>query len=219
MKRVCIYAIPDIIFFRRFWGMDFKEQLKKQLRFLENSCAAYDAGTKDEAVRIAVALRTLFHDTAKSVSLLKHLNRYPTILSTCEDIPPGREVWPNLTKLNFSPVQEFAEYIPKLDTARSKNYVPYRKWWSAETVYLLGRLRVTRKDLVLSAANKDGGAHVDKKYDKDYETILSGAGWAMTVNRPDGTTQNFPFKYGHLAALRQMGYEVLNSPNLLRLAS
>ncbi|MCD9186303.1 MAG: hypothetical protein LUM44_07705 [Pyrinomonadaceae bacterium] len=198
--------------------MDFTEQLRKQLRFLENSCTAYDGGMKDEAVRIAVSLRTIFHDTKKSTSLLKHINRYPTILSTCECIPPKQEYWTNLTNWRLSAVEEFAVYVPKLDTAHSNNFVPYRQWWSGETVYLLGKLRVSRKDLVLSAANKDGGAHVDIKHDKDYETILNGVGWSMTMSNPDGTEAKSLFKNGHLAALRQMGYEVLNSHNLLRLA-
>jgi hypothetical protein len=198
--------------------MDFKEQLKKQIQFLQSSCDSYDKGHKDEAIRIAVSLRTIFHQTPKSVSLLKHLNRYPTILSTCEKIPRDAKFWTNLTNQHISPVQEFAEYIPKLDTARTKKNIMYRQWWATETVYLLGKLDIKRKDLVLAAANKDGGAHVDKAYDKDYETILNGVGWSMQINRPDGSEIHLPYKYGHLSALRQMGYEVLNSPNLLKLA-
>lgn len=197
--------------------MDFKKQLEKQIQFLRNSCDAYDKGEKNEAVRIAVALRTIFHQTDKSTSLLTHLNRFPTVLSTCEIIPPGKFFWPNLTKLHFSPVQEFAEYIPKLDTALTKNFIPYRTWWGNETVYLLGSMNIKRKDLVLSAANKDGGAHVDSSYNIEYETVLNGVGWSIDVNRPDGTNVKLPFKNGHLAAIRQMGYEILNSSNLLNL--
>lgn len=195
--------------------MDFKEQLKKQLRFLQNSCEGYDAGDKDEAIRIATTLRILFHQTSMSTSLLTHL-KTPRVklLSTCEVIPKGRSFWPNLTVIKLWPVMRMAEYAPKLDTAKTKNYVPFSQWWRYETVYLVGRLTINRKDLVLSAAHTDGGAHVGKKLDAEYETILNGAGWKMTLNLPEGD-EDLPFRYGHLAALRQMGYEVLNSPDLL----
>ncbi len=53
---------------------EFTEQLKRHLGFLERSCAAYDSGHQEEALRIAVSLRVLFHDTQhSSVSLLSHL--------------------------------------------------------------------------------------------------------------------------------------------------
>ena len=42
-------------------GMDFKQQLFKQLRFIDTSCRLYDKGDRDEAFRIAVALRVICH--------------------------------------------------------------------------------------------------------------------------------------------------------------
>ena len=48
-------------------------QLKRQLGFLQKSCAAFDAGDADEAIRIAVTLRVLLHDFNQSISLLTHL--------------------------------------------------------------------------------------------------------------------------------------------------
>lgn len=53
----------------------FAEQLKRQLVFLRNSVAAYDAGSKEEAVRIGVVIRVLCHDSSKSVSLLQHMGQ------------------------------------------------------------------------------------------------------------------------------------------------
>lgn len=110
-----------------------------------------------------------------------------------------------------------AEYAPKLDTAKTKKFVSFGQWWRYETVYLVGSLVINRRDLVLGAANNDGGGHVGKKLDPQYEAILNGAGWEMTLNEPHGD-EIVQFQYGHLAALRQMGYEVLNSPDLLKVA-
>jgi hypothetical protein len=51
----------------------FREKLREQLSSIANSCAAYDAGHRSEAVRIGTSLRVLLHDTGKSTSLLTHL--------------------------------------------------------------------------------------------------------------------------------------------------
>lgn len=124
--------------------------------------------------------------------------------------------------MTINPTEQYADYSPKLDSARTKKIVKFERWWEEQTVYLNvhENLRINRRDLVLAAANKDGGAHVDEKLDERYERILEGAGWSMTVNPPDGSGPiGVQFKYGHLAALRQMGYEVLNSEDIQRLAS
>lgn len=49
------------------------EQLKRQLNYLENSSKLFDKGDHEEAIRLAVTLRVLLHDSTNSTSLLKHL--------------------------------------------------------------------------------------------------------------------------------------------------
>ena len=68
--------------------MDFKEHLQKQLGFIERSCASFDEGNTDEAIRIAVSARVLLDDTEKSISLLSHLGVKDTIhiLTTTEGL-------------------------------------------------------------------------------------------------------------------------------------
>lgn len=42
--------------------------------------------------------------------------------------------------------------------------IPVADWWE-QVVYVSGnRIKASRRDLVLAAADKDGGAHVDKKH-------------------------------------------------------
>lgn len=200
-------------------AQDFKEQLRKQIDFLRTSCDLYDAGKKDEAIRIANALRIIFHDTRSSTSLLKHLNAGAIrLLSTCEDIRANAQFWANLTDIELDPAHGRAEFRPKLATDRSKRPVGRYRWWSDEIIYLIvpHKIKLNRRDLVLGAANKDGGAHVDQHLAPDYEAILEGAGWMMTTYENE-VVRNIPFKYGHLAALRQIGYEVLDSPDIVRL--
>jgi len=111
-----------------------------------------------------------------------------------------------------------AEFAPKLDTARTTSFVAFGNWWRYEKVYLIGALDLNRRDLVLGAVNKDGGAHVAQSLDPRYEALLNGADSKMTLNLPQGD-EDIPFRFGHLSALRQMGHEVLHSPALLYLVS
>jgi hypothetical protein len=67
--------------------VDFKEQLRRQLGFIERSCESYDKGFEDETIRIATALRVLFHDTPQSTPLLKYLGASPNLLTTVRPLP------------------------------------------------------------------------------------------------------------------------------------
>ena len=206
------------------WGelmaVDFQKHLEIQLQFIETSCDAYDAGHVYEGVRIATALRVLFNQTKSQTPLLVHLGS-PNIhlLSTCEVPLHGQRFLPAMTNLEIHPISKHFAYIHKLRVDYERP-VTFNNWWFNEIVYLSKdhNLELTRQDLVLGAADKDGGAHVDKKLEPRYETVLQGLGWSMTV-RPDGEPpQEISCKNGHLSALRQMGYEVLHSPDLLSLA-
>jgi hypothetical protein len=69
---------------------DMRVRLRDQLEFLKGSAEAFDAGKTAEAVRIATALRVIFHQTKASTSLLNHLNA-PGIMirSKAHQDPPG----------------------------------------------------------------------------------------------------------------------------------
>lgn len=71
-------------------------------------------------------------------------------------------------------------------------------------------VRVARRDIALAAANKDGGAHVDAELPPEYQRLIEGL-WVMM-----GTGKHVAGQ--HLLYLRQMGFEILNSPDLSALA-
>ncbi len=66
--------------------------------------------------------------------------------------------------------------------------------------------------------SKDGGAHVDTGLPPEYAWVAEGTDWKATFNPDGGKSVEVPLQFPHLAAIRQMGYEVLNSPELLKLA-
>ena len=208
-------------------AINFHEKLTDQLDVLERSCQAYDAGYINEAPRIATVLRILFHDTGKSTSLITHLGSaiLVQLLSTSEEPPAGTNFFPGITVIHMQIAEDCEDaavtYKLKLDQARQKRFVSIRHWWAREIVYLNKPqgLAFTRRDIVTTVANQDGGAHVDKALPADYEQLVAGLGWNMTVHPASGAPdKDVLFQNAHYAALRQMGYEVLQSPSLCKLA-
>jgi len=51
-------------------NIELQEHLNEQLEFIERSAISFDNGFEGEIKRLAVSVRVLIHDTAKSTSLL-----------------------------------------------------------------------------------------------------------------------------------------------------
>jgi hypothetical protein len=157
---------------------DFKAHLFRQLGFLWRSCQAYDEGHIDEAVRIATVIRVLIHDTQASTSLLKHLDAENILLSstvvTHTDIKPVFMSAMGRTRITSTETTR----KPNTDPTALQIQLTVPEWWG-QVVYIYGQVQATRKSLVLGAANKDGGAHVDTKLNKEYEALMLGGvrGW------------------------------------------
>jgi hypothetical protein len=191
---------------------DLAAQLRRQISFLERSCTAYDSGHHEEALRIAVSLRVLFHDTSKSVSLLKHLGIKSSarVLSTF-GLGSRKVATPGLLSA-FVPlwIEPTGERTPPLDDVIRRDFVSAEDWWSE--VIMCTRETLTRKDIVLAAANQDGGAHVDAQPGTKAAELIEGVGALTTVSQGQVTRQSLDNH--HFPLLRQFGYEVLNSPEI-----
>jgi hypothetical protein len=202
---------------------NWKEELRKQIGFITNSCALYDQGSKSEAFRLATALRVLFHEGRNSKPLIgaNRINIDKILSVGYLYAPAGSSFFPNLTAISLNPQKGIAEFIPKLTKLPEGNFyhrlLAPEEWWKTDLVYQFAREVVTRRDIVLWACEKDGGAHVDDVLPNKYLSLIEGAGWKL-VNKPDGEEEQvIPFKNAHLAALRQMGFEVLHSPQIMGL--
>ena len=182
---------------------EFCNHLKKQLRFLERSCNAFDSGDHDEAIRIATIARILLHDTRSSTSLLTYLGKNDIkLLSTT---PPTE----------FSPKASFFDGVcslpschPKLGSSTYKEDLPVDIWWGQVTMIVSRDEHMSRSKIILSAANKDGGAHVDKKLPDDYRKMKEGVWTKFSASGEEKIPDH------NLKALRQIGYELLNSSEL-----
>jgi len=188
----------------------FNDQLRQQLLFIKNSCDAWDRGERHEAIRVATSARVLFHQTPKSTSLLTHLGvpDLPVLSTTA----PIAEVTPGLHR---EVMCLFAGgFAPRLGRVPGDFLeLPAPEWWTAPIAVFNG-VPFNRKWFVLTAADKDGGAHVDDGLPPEYETLVAGIWTAMSRGV---VTDSVPDH--HLLYLRQIGYEIVNSPQLTALAA
>lgn len=209
---------PDSKAKHTFSEQELIEQLGKQLGFIGRSSAAFDQGFEDEAVRLAVCIRVLVHDTDRSTSLLQHLWTKTKI-----------DWWDSA--IQFNPMSLIAHVgltsmVTRVEadgTVTSRHEPTFRAplpfagswqgfswWWSRQPVIVASKKQqFTRKDLVLSAANKDGGAHVDSQLDEAYAALtrFNSSGWEINRNGQVSPLDNnvaFP-------SMRQIAHEVLKS--------
>ena len=195
--------------------MSFEEQLNTHLRFLRRSCEDYDAGFKDEALRIAVSLRVIFHDTKHSESLLTHLGKKDAIqLISTIGTRKTHEYFKENHMISIPLMMTHEGVKPILGNSSKTIDVSVADWWNE--VIMSQDTVLSRKDIVLSAANQDGGAHVDKNPNKKTKDLKQGVGtlyrWENGQNIKEELTDH------HFPLLRQMAYEVLNSPQIISLA-
>src|ERR1700738_765677 len=192
------------------------DKLGEQLRFIQRSCAAFDEGAAEEAFRIAVALRIIFHDKGQSKSLLTQLGlRDGRMLSSSRGRGDYTDYLSYRVNLkSATPVKP----VPMLKDCFHK--ISFNQWWRHEPIFKYEDSTYPRSKIVLSAAEKDGGAHVDPELERYYEALRSGEGTLgitgnLEYNGPP------PFEQGvtqwaqdaHTALIRQFAHETLASAN------
>ena len=191
-----------------------RAKLDQQLSFMRHSCDYFDDGDDDEALRIATCLRILFHDTRVSTSICKHLN-----LRTCEALTSSRGFrnWQDYLSQQFNPTMNQPIWtVPMLGDFFRRIWL--EEWWAEEPVFVYDNKRYSRKLIMLAAANRDGGAHVDDELDHYYEVLSNGEiAIGIAANFTYGGAP--PFQQGitiypknaHLALLRQFAHETFVS--------
>lgn len=191
---------------------DFVEQTERHLSFIARSGDAFDAGHHNEALRIAVSLRVFFHDTVRSTSLLTHLGKKESvsILSTLEagyglDKATGRVCFGGPLWIDSSGQRQ-----PPLGKSTRRDMLSVTDWMT-EVIMCVSQ-PINRRDVILSAANQDGGAHVDALPSKKTTELIVGVGTFTSVQ--EGKSEIRHLDNHHFPLLRQFAYEVLNSPDL-----
>lgn len=193
-------------------NLRFVEKLREQIGFVRQSCATFDAGFEAEGLRISTALRVIFHQTGKSTSLVTHLGfTSKRMLSSSRGHNDWRDYLAFVQDLN-SPTP----IIMKPLLGIKFHEIAMNDWWETETIFKHKEKSYSRKKIVLSMANTDGGAHVDKDLEEYYEELCSGEwGLGITGNLTFDAPAPFPQgvtiygNNGHLALVRQFAHEFL----------
>jgi hypothetical protein len=181
----------------------------EQIHFLETSANQFDLGDDAEAIRMAVCLRILLHDTKRNRSLLSQLNKKNTkfLDSAFEDksnipVPYSGLVSVHMTKGKV-------RYVASLDDIPRVKLVDFDKWWNSIIFKDAVRQQISRKELVVTMADQDGGAHVDSSLDKKYSQLIKGS-LLFQKYSIDGKIW-FNMKNIERVAMRQISHEVLKT--------
>jgi hypothetical protein len=119
-------------------------------------------------------------------------------------IPQGGLILRQMGSLANTP-----QCIPKLDDGPGfTKKVPFELWWSEPVFTDLHGHQLSRRELILTMANQDGGAHVDASIEKGYTDLSknNALGWCQ-----DFGDHKEPSDPPHLAAVRQIGHEILKT--------
>lgn len=198
------------------------DHLVEQLSFLDASCDAYDSGVRAEAKRLATTVRVLVHDTKMSTSLLKHLEAKDKMRWTDGIVhthlkellkyqAEGQGVATCLlttVKLGagFLENHDLVKYVPIFEIQPlGERWAPFEYWWTTPRLSDSNFHGMSRKQIVLWIANKDGGAHIDE-LPPQYADISRNSSMGITLSKLEGKTaaDDSPLP----AAMRQIAEEV-----------
>lgn len=198
------------------------ERFDEQKRLLELHCESYDDGEEVMALSIACAIRVFVHDTRRSTSLLTHIGKKSSDFLSTSNRSEGPVQLGLVRRINVG-VRDGrggeAKYWPLCDerhfpSPTESSLLSFENWWT-EDVFKSQSHSLSRRDLVLFVANRDGGAHVDGDVDLRYDAFRkSWSGGSSLVGTGSGSVRgydNIPTYPG----VRQIGYELLHSSSLL----
>jgi hypothetical protein len=153
------------------------------------------------------------HDTGSSKSLLGQLGQ-KSIQFYETSIPRDPKTIMTYSGLAASEgTPEGAKYVAFLDmlpSAPPPRWVSFDEWWNRVIFVDQKGSETSRKDLILTVANKDGGAHVDPILDEKYADLSRRNSLAWRFSSPRG---DVPLEGPEKAAVRQITHEILKSLN------
>ncbi len=215
---------------------DYLQELKEQLQILSADGLNYDKGLYPVAKSLATRVRVFVHDTKNSRSLLTQLERKSILFYSTPGQGSGAG-WSHLTRLvidgNGPRWMPFLETFPRtiddasmfLKLAKENPgqdiqipMIPidwlkksFEDWWNEAVLSTDQGQQLSRKQLVLSLADADGGAHVDPQLkDSDYAAFSrsNALGWQVTNFNTNVTN---PMSGPQYACMRQIAYELKKS--------
>jgi hypothetical protein len=158
-----------------------RERLEEQRHLLQKSIREFASGDLAEAVRLAVAMRVLVHETGSCKPLLGQLASNYLDLAILDrapareeqKLPPGTQRVVVMSVPISVKISEKGVFLnPDLDL---EAYAPsiLGKWWMRPCLILPGLGGFSRKEIALGLADKEGGAHVDVNVSPRYQQLMA----------------------------------------------
>jgi hypothetical protein len=169
---------------------------------------------------LSTAVRVFVHDTNQSKSLLKlvgekgidyfssnsDVGAYPVHLGLVRRINVGVADGVGGEAKYWAHCDE--RYFPDKSEYKKTNFM---EWWEEEIIMASDHNTLSRKELVLSMANKDGGAHFDRNVASKYDAFRkSWSGGSSLVGTSSGIRRgydNIPTR----SSIRQIAHELFLS--------
>lgn len=184
--------------------------LREQLIMLRDSCQKFDSGEEFYAKPIALQLRILLHHQGQSRSLLEQMGlRNVRFLDTAGAINPRNL----LTSSNLIGIrhdnQGNVTYMPLFDGVGLSKQIPFPHWWGEPVIKDNNGRLMNRRQLILSVADQDGGAHIDAELDSMFHAFSRGnsLGWLIGDGERLRQMEGRP----DLASIRQIAHEVVST--------
>lgn len=185
---------------------------------LKTLSICYDhIGSDILALPISTAIRVLVHDTNHSKSILGLVEKKEVDYFSSNSNDEKYLVHLGLVRrINVGVVDGVGgeakywahsdeRYFP--DNSEYKK-VSFKEWWENEIIMACNHNKLSRRDLVLAVANKDGGAHYDRKIASRYDAFRkSWSGGSTLFGTQSGTRRgydNIPTR----ASIRQIAHEL-----------
>ncbi|GEP32738.1 hypothetical protein NSZ01_05060 [Nocardioides szechwanensis] len=203
---------------------DIEAALRRRVKFLRASAAAYDDGDHDEALRMSVDLRALLH-YGSSRPLLHELGLIKTLqyVDSAPERPPSSpgtvHMWGGgLTVLEVafgeggdtdgSVVPRYATGGPEGPPTNVRHRT-YTEWWKTRLVVTAEDGRwFSRSFLVTQMANTEG-AHTDAYLDGDYQALQEQVS-SWHTSGANGVPKPVSSDVGR-ASVRQITWELLRT--------
>lgn len=187
-----------------------KEAFSEQMMALRASAKAFDEGAKWEAKRLATVIHILVHDAGRTTSLLTQMGLKSNLqfVSTATPIVEDNLI-ADMPLVWMRMGDSVCEYVPSFVVKPKSNLraVSFTTWIEEPAYRAVNQLPLSRKNLILSLRDQDGGAHFDQSLgDPAYRSVATenSAGW---VFRSIDGQDRIPIG-PHLASMRQIAWEM-----------
>lgn len=188
---------------------DLQDHLEEQIDFLKASTSSYDGGFQGEIKRLAISVRVLVHDTSNSTSLLTLLdNKQIDFADTSLPFDENNKM-SHSSLIQMCMGKKGTKILPFLDDGPFNRKINFDKWWNGIVFVDKNRNEFSRKEIVLALANKEGGAHIDKKLDQRYSDLRKQNTLGWYVGTFDG--KQVPGDDQVPATMRQIAHEILKT--------